>query len=161
MKMTLILFIMLLPLTTGYFNYDDCAEECKLRAQPCVIYELNPTTFQSSCETDETTCELDATPDGVCLRRGKSPLGGERIWNDYQKMHPTTPAPRTTTSAPPPKNVECKIALWYSSIMSALLLLCIAGVLLRKCLRWMQDRHYEPLINPGEGHPYQPTTVEI
>ena len=85
------LLLALVSLVSSYFAYSDCNPDCIHYNASCIIVEINANNFVNRCAESEDSCENIASPDIVCLRPGKEPLGGQNVWPDFEKHrhHPT------------------------------------------------------------------------
>ena len=99
----------LLAVTNGFFEYSDCSDECIGKSLPCTITETESGSFPIKCEKSELNCELDSSRQQVCLRKGKRPVGGEDIWQDFKRNHRTTTVAPTPTTARPHIDMKCNI----------------------------------------------------
>lgn len=151
-----VVFLMktIFPIVTAnryYFDYSDCETQCS--GSYCIMYDVTPTSFQTSCTELEQQCRDSASPESVCLHPDSPPVGGESIWPVYRDSHPE-PSP-----LPVPTTMKLKVAAKISSTVNIVFLLTFLYSALRRLFR---RRNYEPLPNPIDPtHPYQPTNVSV
>lgn len=140
----------------SFFSYSDCHASCQTAHLSCTIMEINPTYFSCECRQSEGVCEMEATPDVVCIREGKEVLGGSAIWNDFQKYKfPTTTTARPPNPSPSPNQHSAALA-WSLSILGMVVTTPLAFYLLRLRLR---RRMYRQISSEREL--YLSTTEDI
>ena len=131
-----------------FFQYDNCGNECIEKAQPCTIFEVNKNYFPVQCVDNDIDCELEASSTEVCLRKGKDPIGGEAIWDDFDRHSRTTTTtsrPPTTTTQRPDHGVPTEIYKWYSIISLTATAIYITLKLTMLVAGKIRRRHYQTL----------------
>ena len=143
--------------TAAFFTYDDCDETCKKEFVSCTISEETKRYFLCHCIKSELACELQATPVVVCLRPGGAPpLGGAKIWNDFENRNAST-----TTVRPQPQPQPAVRKIWRNlltscAVMTALFALIGLSFFIRRRFR---RRQYEEIRNPDS--PYHETIESL
>jgi len=143
---------------SAYFTYSDCDENCKYLSIACLISENNPEDFSNMCIESDQVCETRASVSQVCLRKAKDPIGGQAIWEDFQKhFHPNV----TTTTEKPDKQQNCKTwqitSITTLTMLSIILILTISKRVIPNCTRY-SEANYERINDPE--NPYQQTVEE-
>ena len=131
--------LMLVCSVKSYFTYHDCDPDCIHYNASCVIVEINPNNFVNRCAESEDSCENIASPDIVCLRPGKEPLGGQNIWPDFDKHH-GHPVPKATVEVQ--YWIMVIIAIISQMVVSVLRFICLL------MMRRLQNPYYVRM--PGE-----------
>ena len=95
----------------AFFEYTDCDVDCVERNVSCVIVEINPSYFPCECLVNGDQCVALASESQVCLRPNAKALGGERIWNDFERhrnisVSTTTPFSTSSTTTNKPRMAE-------------------------------------------------------
>ena len=144
---------------TSYFQYNDCDPTCKISNLSCTIEEPEPNYFSNTCEENIQNCKLKASRTVACLIKNRKAVGGQDIWDDYNKNRP-----QTTTEKPKPQpnekeNCEMyKIVACSSTLISSLMTIYwIATKMYNIC----KNRSYHPLNDRVSNSPYHETTENI
>lgn len=120
--------VLWMQVTSAYFTYNDCTQQCKQGLLSCLITEANPSRFPVHCMDTEETCEQLASRRAVCLRVKEEPVGGEDIWLDYENhQHPTTttedphPGPGPNPGPSPIPDKSCNYKVWRNILWAVVL----------------------------------------
>ena len=143
MTQNLLIIASLLAGALGYFDYSDCEIECRSSNESCTISMINSENFPCDCIKYDASCLNLATRKTVCIRKDLPAVGGEDIWDAYNKYNPK-PNPRPM---PIPNYILTNwiYGLVAYSLAATALLLAVGGVSLRRFLENRRRREYQPL----------------
>lgn len=149
---TILIAILCIASGHTYFTYSDCNLECQQLSVSCTIAEIDPDDFLNVCIESEAVCEQRSSEIQVCLRKNKPPIGGEQIWNDFERhYHPTTTTPRPIIKT---NCLEWKIA---TGVMISIIIFIVCLYMSKK---YLTNNTYE-VVNDNSDNPYQSTVDNI
>jgi hypothetical protein len=161
-----VLLIVLVSSVACYFDYSNCKQECRNTKLSCTISEQSPNYFPCECIDMELSCLHLSSRDVVCLRKDKPPVGGEAIWEAFDRhIHPTTTtAPNPPQPAPGPNSEKWfKLMFVYSTISTSIF--AVIGILkLIKFLKRRREASYARMPSPPNDTvdgPYFPTNQPV
>lgn len=148
----------------GYFEYkQDCKHACQAQQISCEIYEITPEEFHCTCIRSPNVCEQQATTSKVCLRPEKKAIGGEDIWDNYNrhKHGTTTENPFSSTTMEPPQKDSCLIWKIGTGTSTSIIALVATGVAVLIFTERRRRAGYANLNQRAEGSVYLETVEDL